>query len=148
MKSANCVRLLLLAAFLALPSLLGAQEMRMVTGSVTDASNMRTLPGVQVTIGIDFELIQAIDRQVTDSEGTFHFEGIPSGDYYLGAYQLGTRGEVVREVSVAAGETLYAELEFPEDTATIEGIITRTDEAAHSGQVKVKIEHADGERYA
>jgi TonB-linked SusC/RagA family outer membrane protein len=71
MKSPNRLRLFMVAAFLALPALLGAQEMRTVSGRVTDAVNLRLLPGVQVSVK------GMMIGTLTDGEGTFTFR-VPS----------------------------------------------------------------------
>jgi TonB-dependent SusC/RagA subfamily outer membrane receptor len=72
------------AAFLALPSFLGAQEMQMVNGRVTDAVNLRALPGVQVSVkGMTVGTL-------TDGEGTFSFR-VPEGATTLVFTYLGYR---------------------------------------------------------
>ena len=109
MKSANCVRLLLLAAFLVVPSLLGAQEMRLVTGSVTDASNMRTLPGVQVSVkGMTVGTL-------TDSEGSFSFR-VPNDAVTLVFTYLGYR-------TVEAEISGQMNIQLEEQAIGLEGIV-------------------------
>lgn len=76
---------LLLAATLCIPGLLDAQETRTVRGAVIDAQTRRPVEGV---------LVQASgteDRALTDADGAFRLDGVPSGPQTFALQRIGYR---------------------------------------------------------
>jgi TonB-linked SusC/RagA family outer membrane protein len=86
-KNLSLTRLLLLAAFLWMPSTLGAQEeMRTVTGSVTVEDTQQPLPGARVAVK------GTVIATVTDSRGFFSLR-VPQDAEMLVFTYLGYRSE-------------------------------------------------------
>ncbi len=87
MKNLSLTRLLLFAAFLWMPSTLGAQEeMRTVTGRVTVENTQQPLPGARVAVK------GTVIATVTDSRGDFSLRVPASAEMLVFTY-LGYRSE-------------------------------------------------------
>ena len=107
MKSLGLTRLLLLAVVL-IPMTLSAQEMRTVTGTVTQQETNQPFPGVEV--GVKGTRILA----VTDAQG-FYTLRVPAGAETLVASYLGYRSV---EMAVAA----RVDVEMSQEALGIEGL--------------------------
>jgi TonB-dependent receptor len=91
-----------------------ARESGVVTGRVVDASSGKGLSNVSVS------LAETGEYTITDQNGRFRFEGVPSGLHALTFYKGGYEYSSVEELEVRAGEvarldmSLSARMEDPE----------------------------------
>ena len=103
-----CSKRLLLVAFLLIPGALGAQEIRTVTGTVTELETLQAFPGVE--IGVKGTKILA----VTNAEG-FYTIRVPAGAETLVASYLGYR---TQEMAVAP----RVDVQMSQEAIGIEGL--------------------------
>src|SRR3954463_10173126 len=80
------------AALLAVPAVLGAQQLGAIRGTVIDTRTRRPVPNVTV------DLDMAARTAISDSDGTFRFAMIPEGLHNMTARRLGFVAD--REVNI------------------------------------------------
>lgn len=87
-----------------------------ITGTVVDASNGETLPGVNV-------VIQGMDRgTATSSDGSFEISNVPPGSYTLNASFVGYQ-QASTSVEVEDGETTEVQIELAQGTVALEDVV-------------------------
>lgn len=125
MTNRNAVRVALravMAPALALLLLLrftagvNAQEEGTVSGTVVDAATGAPLEGVQVYI------VGTQIGSLTDAEGRFLLQGVPTGDYEIRAELIGM-GAVGQVVTTTAGATVSVSLEMREMALGLDEIV-------------------------
>lgn len=115
------MRKFLLLFFLMLSVLsLNAQDGGLISGSVTEKSSGRTLPGALLTL-------DKLNRYtVSDKNGYFEFLNVPAGEYQIGVSYLGYHPSS-QAVSVKTGENLKIVFEMEEDVKTLGAIVVMGD---------------------
>ena len=104
-----------LVVFLTLPLTALAQEST-IEGTVEDAQNGETLPGVQV-------FIPALNTgAVTNADGVYRITGVQPGTYTLEARFVGFR-TTEREVEVPAGETVTVDFQLRESAINLNEVV-------------------------
>jgi len=114
LKKSLTLALLALAAFAF--SVEGAFAQGTVTGTVVDATNSETLPGVNVVVE-DLGVGGA-----TDSEGQFRITDVPAGSYTLSATYVGYQ-ESTRSIEVQDGETTTVRIQLQRSAVELQDVV-------------------------
>jgi TonB-linked SusC/RagA family outer membrane protein len=89
-----------------------------ITGVVTDSTANRPVPAARITIaGTRF-------TAVSDDEGRYTINGVPSGRYTIGARRLGYKQASISGISVTDGATVTANLRLDPIGLTLEDVVT------------------------
>lgn len=104
-----------LLAVAALPAGALAQA-GIVAGRVVEENNGRALSGAQIT------LVGTSRRTVTDQEGRYRMEGVPSGRAQVRASRIGYDSET-QTVQVGAGQTVTADFQLGTSAVAIDALV-------------------------
>jgi len=115
-RAFSVVPALALAGALALPSLLSAQQVGSVTGTVVDATNRQALSGAQVSI-------EGTQRGgLSDARGRFLILQVPTGPQTVRVTYIGY-GTQTQEVSITAGQATVIEFELQISAVTLDEVV-------------------------
>jgi TonB-linked SusC/RagA family outer membrane protein len=120
MRQPSRSRLALIAGFLFTTALAGpllAQDTGRITGVVTDSSDNRPLPAVQINVGTT--RLGAL----TDDEGRYTITGVPAGQYTVTARRLGYR-PVSTVLTIGAGAAAKANFRMNAVGLTLDAVVT------------------------
>src|SRR5919199_5897433 len=109
--------LALVAAALGVPRLATAQATATITGQVVDSVARRPVAGVAVTV------VGTTRGAVSDSAGRYALRGVPPGGVTLRTQRLGY-SPATRRLTVAAGETVTADLALAATATTLSEVVT------------------------
>ncbi|HEX6927486.1 MAG TPA: TonB-dependent receptor [Longimicrobiaceae bacterium] len=98
-----------------LPTMVGAQAVGRVTGTVAD-DNGQPLSGVSI------QVVGTSIGTTSGATGTFAIEGVPAGDHTLRASLIGYSGQTV-DVSVTAGGVANVAISLTPQALELEGIV-------------------------
>lgn len=133
---------LLLLALLALPEVARAQATGTITGRVTEPDGRLGLPGVNV------RLQNTNFGAATDLEGRYRIAGVAPGTYTVVATAVGYQ-QVTQRVTVAAGQTVTADLRLAEDRLGLdEVVVTGTGTGVSRRQLGIDVSSVSGEELA
>ena len=93
-----------------------AQQTGTIEGTVTDAQNGETLPGVNVA------LQQTMKGSATNPDGEYTISGVEPGDYTLVATFVGYQ-RFTTQVSVEAGETVTQDISMRRDRLALDEVV-------------------------
>lgn len=100
-----------------------------IIGVVRDAENGELLPAATV------RLLQSPLGTVTDLEGRFHINDLPTGAYDLSVSYLGYADIVVKNVSVCDGKSAHVILSLQPNTLHVEEVVVTA--SSHSQAIKL-----------
>ncbi|MBZ5858595.1 TonB-dependent receptor [Flavihumibacter profundi] len=96
-------------------ALLGYAQTGLIKGIVTTSDNM---PAASVSI----QLKEIKKATLSDKDGAFQLKQLPEGEYTLIASYVGLRN-LVKPVSVKAGETVELNFSFPQNNAELQEVV-------------------------
>src|SRR5687768_6987284 len=120
MRQPGPSRLALIAGILLTTSLarpVPAQDTGRITGVVTDSSDNRPLPAVQVSVG------GTRLGAMTDEAGRYTVNAVPAGRYTVTARRLGYRPSIA-QVTVGTGAAASANFQMSAVGLTLEAVVT------------------------
>lgn len=100
----------------ALPTPSAAQAQGTVTGRVTETASGRGLAGAQVT------LVGTTRRTVTDQEGRYRMESVPTGSQSVRATRIGFDSQT-QQITVAAGASVTADFRLGASAVAIDALV-------------------------
>jgi hypothetical protein len=106
----------LLALLLVAPSALHAQE-GSLRGRILDEADLRSLQGATVTV------LQTGAQVLTNEDGRFGFDGLPSGLVSVRVEYIGYESSLKAEIAVQSSRSTYVEFRLRRQAIEIQGIV-------------------------
>jgi hypothetical protein len=107
----------MLVALVAPVSIAAAQATGTIRGTVTDSTNQRGVPGVQVTV------VGTTRGTVTNDAGVYTLAAVPAGAVSVRAQRLGYSSQS-RNVTVVAGEAVVADFSLHPVATVLSAVVS------------------------